>query len=114
MTFRQIARWDRSGPLGSRRRDHPDFTQATGLRDFTFHDLRHDGATKALNRGFTTPILMALGGWSTEAMVKRYASVTDQTLRAAAEAVAGNESIGTGFGAWHGNARGNDVLSARK
>jgi integrase len=55
------------------------------------HDLRHHGATTALNRGFTAPIVMALGGWKTERMMRRYAAVTDQTLRAAAEAVSGNE-----------------------
>jgi hypothetical protein len=36
---------------------------------------------------------MALGGWKTERMMRRYAAVTDQTLRAAAEAVAGNEQV---------------------
>jgi len=44
----------------------------------------------ALSRGFTAPIVMALGGWKTERMMRRYAAVTDQTLRAGAEAVAGN------------------------
>jgi len=43
----------------------------------------------ALNRGFSAPIVQALGGWKTERMMKRYAAVTDQTLRAAAEAVSG-------------------------
>lgn len=46
----------------------------------------------ALNRGFTAPIVMALGGWKTERMMRRYAAVTDQTLRAAAEAVSGSET----------------------
>jgi integrase len=66
-------------------------TQTAGLRDFHFHDLRHHGATVALNAGFRAPIVMALGGWKTERMMRRYAAVTDQTLRRAAEAVAGNE-----------------------
>jgi hypothetical protein len=35
--------------------------------------------------------VMALGGWKTERMMRRYAAVTDATLRAAAEAVSGNE-----------------------
>ena len=65
--------------------------RAAGLKDFHFHDLRHHGATMALNRGFTAPIVMALGGWKTERMMRRYAAVTDQTLRAAAEAVSGSE-----------------------
>ena len=65
--------------------------RAAGLKDFHFHDLRHHGATMALNKGFTAPIVMALGGWKTERMMRRYAAVTDETLRRAAEAVAGNE-----------------------
>lgn len=47
----------------------------------------------ALNKGFTAPIVMALGGWKTERMMRRYAAVTDQTLRAAAEAVSGSETV---------------------
>jgi integrase len=65
--------------------------RGAGLQSFTFHDLRHHGATMALNKGFSAPIVQALGGWKTERMMKRYAAVTDSTLRAAAEAVAGNE-----------------------
>ena len=65
-----------------------------GLKDFHFHDLRHHGATMALNRGFTAPIVMALGGWKTEKMMRRYAAVTDTTLRAAAEAVSGARPSG--------------------
>jgi integrase len=70
-------------------------SRAVGLRDFHFHDLRHHGATMALNKGFTAPIVMALGGWKTERMMRRYAAVTDQTLRAAAEAVSGSEAVPT-------------------
>lgn len=66
--------------------------RAAGLKDFRFHDLRHHGATMALNAGFTGPIVMALGGWKTERMMRRYAAVTDQTLRRAAEAVSGAET----------------------
>ena len=46
----------------------------------------------ALNRGFTREIVMALGGWKSGRMIRRYAAVTDQTLRAAAEAVC-HESV---------------------
>ena len=69
-------------------------SRGAGLRGFTFHDLRHHGATMALNRGFSAPIVQALGGWKSESMMRRYAAVTDQTLRAAAEAVSGNEPMG--------------------
>jgi len=64
--------------------------RAAGLKDFHFHDLRHHGATKALNSNYSAPIVQQLGGWKTERMLRRYAAVTDQTLRAAAEAVSGN------------------------
>lgn len=64
--------------------------EGAGLADFHFHDLRHHGATMALNAGFTAPMVMALGGWKTPKMMLRYAAVTDKTLRAAAEAVSGN------------------------
>jgi hypothetical protein len=46
----------------------------------------------SVNRGFSAPIVQALGGWKTERMMKRYAAVTDQTLRAAAEAVSGADN----------------------
>ena len=67
--------------------------RAAGLKDFRFHDLRHHGATMALNAGFSAPVVMALGGWKSEAMMRRYAAVTDPTLRAAAEAVSGSEAV---------------------
>jgi hypothetical protein len=47
----------------------------------------------ALNAGFTGEIVMALGGWKSGQMMRRHAAVTDQTLRAAAEAVSGHESV---------------------
>jgi hypothetical protein len=38
---------------------------------------------------------MALGGWKSGRMMRRCAVVTDQTLRAAAEAVSGHEPVPT-------------------
>ncbi len=75
-------------------------SKKAGLSDFHFHDLRHHGATMALNAVFTAPIVMALGRWKTERMMRRYAAVTDKTLRAAAEAVSGNLGGSNGNGAW--------------
>ena len=69
--------------------------RAAGLRDFHFHDLRHHGATMALNAGFTGEIVIALGGWKSGRLMRRYAAVTDQTLRAATEAVSGHEPVPT-------------------
>ena len=42
--------------------------RGAGLKDFRFHDLRHHGATMALNKGYNATIVMALGGWKTERM----------------------------------------------
>lgn len=74
--------------------------RGAGLKDFRFHGLRHHRPTMALNnmalnKGFTAPIVMALGRWKTERMMRRYAAVTDQTLRAAAEAVSGHVTFET-------------------
>ena len=59
-----------------------------GLVDFHFHDLRHHGATVALNAGFSGQVVKDLGGWKSETMLRRYAALTDETLKLAAEAVA--------------------------
>jgi integrase len=64
--------------------------RSLGLRGFAFHDLRHHGATRALNAGFSGQIVMALGRWKSERMMRRYAAVTDRTWRAAAEALSGS------------------------
>jgi integrase len=69
--------------------------QVAGLEDFHFHDLRHHGATKAANQGATDRVLMALGGWSTPRMVRRYSTITDATLRAAAERLSAPWTGGT-------------------
>jgi integrase len=76
-------------------REWREAARAAGLDDFHFHDLRHHGATMALNANFSPAIVMALGRWKTERMMRRYAAVTDKTLRAAAEAVAGNVAGGS-------------------
>lgn len=58
-----------------------------GLRRFTFHDLRHHGATVAVNNGASDRELKALGGWATSRSVDRYASVLLPTLHRIAEGV---------------------------
>jgi integrase len=61
-----------------------------GLADWHFHDLRHHGASVALNAGFSGQVVKDLGGWKSETMMRRYAALTEPTLREAAEAVAAN------------------------
>lgn len=61
---------------------------ANAPRSWTFHDLRHHAASVALNAGFSGQVVKDLGGWKSEAMMRRYAALTSETLRTAAEAVA--------------------------
>ena len=46
-----------------------------GILDFSFHDLRHTGATYLAEKGWTTLELMQQGGWSSADMVARYANI---------------------------------------
>jgi integrase len=55
--------------------------RGAGRRDFSFHDLRHHAAMRALADGASFPELQGLGGWKTPGMVNRYASVTADRVR---------------------------------
>lgn len=61
---------------------------AAGLRSFTFHDLKHHGATVALNNGASDAILMQLGGWKNAGQIRRYATAVAGRLREAANSIA--------------------------
>ena len=61
---------------------------AAGLRSFTFHDLKHHGATVALDGGASDRVLMALGGWKNSKQIERYASVNSRQVREAANSIA--------------------------
>lgn len=50
------------------------------IKNFTFHDLRHFGATSLAKAGWSTVELMAQGGWSSADMVKRYANINAEHL----------------------------------
>jgi integrase len=55
------------------------------LRDFDFHDLRPSRRDEGPQCGLSAPVGMDLGGWTNHATMRRYAAVTNRTLRAAAE-----------------------------
>lgn len=65
-----------------------------GISDFHFHDLRHDFASMAAQAGVPLNDIRDAGGWTTLAMVLRYAHLSPTNRRAAAEKVA----AATGFG----------------
>lgn len=50
------------------------------VSEFTIHDWRHHWASRLVMAGASMPVLMKLGGWSSERMVLRYASVSDQHI----------------------------------
>jgi integrase len=60
-----------------------------GLRDARLHDARHTAATVLLILGVPTPTAMALMGWSSAAMAKRYQHLIDSIRRDVAKQVGG-------------------------
>ncbi|MEO3765404.1 tyrosine-type recombinase/integrase [Streptomyces sp. B8F3] len=60
-----------------------------GVRDARLHDARHAAATVLLLLGVHERVVMAIMGWSSSAMPKRYQHVTDPLLREAAHKVGG-------------------------
>lgn len=58
---------------------------AADLEDFTFHDLRHDFATRTLRAGADIVTVSKLLGHSDLKMTMRYAHVNDETLTSAVE-----------------------------
>lgn len=60
-----------------------------GLRDARLHDARHTAATVLLLLGVPTTTAMALMGWSSSSMSKRYQHVTDSIRREVAGQLGG-------------------------
>jgi integrase len=58
-----------------------------GLEGLRWHDLRHTGASWAVQSGVTLPQLMELGGWKSYRMVLRYAHLAPSNTAAAAKTV---------------------------
>lgn len=68
-------------------------TERSGLTGLRWHDLRHTGASWAVQNGATLPELMALGDWKSYRMVLRYAHLAPSHAATAAEKVAQREHI---------------------
>lgn len=60
-----------------------------GLRDARLHDARHTAATVLLILGVPTPTAMAIMGWSSAAMAKRYQHLIDSIRQDVAKQVGG-------------------------
>jgi integrase len=69
--------------------------RSLGIKDFRFHDLRHDLATRLLDTGTDPLTIKELGGWKSMNMVARYAHVKDHVKWEALARVFGNGTTGT-------------------
>lgn len=58
-----------------------------GIKDFRWHDLRHTWASWHVQNGTSLQELQQLGGWSTFDMVLRYAHLSSEHLKSAANRV---------------------------
>jgi integrase len=58
-----------------------------GIENFRWHDLRHTWASWHIQSGTTLQELQQLGGWSSFEMVLRYAHLSSEHLRRAAERI---------------------------
>jgi integrase len=61
--------------------------QRAGIKNFRWHDLRHTWASWHVQNGTTLHELQQLGGWSSFDMVLRYAHLSSDHLKQAAERV---------------------------
>jgi integrase len=61
--------------------------RAAGLKDFHYHDLKHHGASVAVNNGASDQDLMRLGQWSRREQIERYGFVVNGRLRELADAI---------------------------
>jgi integrase len=66
-----------------------ELLQEAGVRDARLHDARHTASTVLLLLGVPERIVMAVMGWSSASMAKRYQHVTDPMLQETANKVDG-------------------------
>ena len=50
------------------------------IEDFHFHDLRHTFASHLAMKGVPLAVIQELGGWSSYAMVRRYAHLSTESV----------------------------------
>lgn len=62
----------------------------TGISDFRWRDLRHTWASWHVQARTPLRVLQELGGWETEAMVKRYAHLAPEHLAEHAQRISGS------------------------
>ncbi len=70
----------RGQPIASPKTSFRAAMEAAGIRDFTWHGLRHTWASWAVQAGTPLPVLKDLGGWESMDMVMRYAHLAPSHL----------------------------------
>jgi integrase len=76
-------------PLGqANTRSWRNALKRAGIKTFRWHDLRHVWATWHVMAGTTMAELQELGAWKSAEMVRRYAHLAPEQLRAAADKLA--------------------------
>jgi integrase len=68
--------------------------KACGIKDFRWHDLRHTWATWLRQADVPTWVLQELGGWKSEAMVRRYAHLSVKHLAPYADQLIMPDTVG--------------------
>lgn len=89
-----IASTDPEKPKADLARPWAAVSKLAGLEGVRIHDLRHSFASVAVSGGASLPMIRALLGHTQAQTTKRYAHLADDTLKAAADAVA--RQIGAG------------------
>lgn len=64
-----------------------------GINDFRWHDLRHTWASLHVQNGTSLQELQQLGGWASFDMVLRYAHLSSDHLKSAAERISGTKLV---------------------
>ncbi len=64
-----------------------------GIENFRWHDLRHTWASWHVQNGTSLQELQQLGGWTSFEMVLRYAHLSSDHLKMAAERVCGTNLV---------------------
>ena len=88
----------RGNPIGDFHKAFNAALKRTGITDFRFHDLRHTWASLLVQSGVSLYELQEMGAWQSEAMVKRYAHLSNSKLRENANVIASALDTALPFG----------------
>jgi integrase len=84
----RVFQWEERGIDNFHTKAFKKAVAAAKVGPFRWHDLRHTGASWAVQAGVTLPELMAMGDWKSYRMVLRYSHLAPSNTVSAAEKVA--------------------------